>query len=92
MHQDTGNNHPKDVEETKVEVVVVRVGIAVGRTLDHGCGVVEDAAVELAERDDELGDVAGGSVVVHCVCCEERQWTPRELQGREKKNRQWFVG
>lgn len=86
VHQDAGNNHPEDVEETKVEVVVVRVGVAMGRALNHGSGVVEDAAVELTERDDELGDVAGGSVVVHCVCNEERQWAPRELQGKEITN------
>lgn len=83
VHQDARNNHPEDIEESKVEVVVVRVGVAVGRALNHGCGVVEDAAIELAERDDELGDVAGGFVVVHCVCNVERQWAPRELQGKE---------
>lgn len=81
MHQDAGDNHPEDVEESKVEVVVVRVGIAVGGALNHGCSIVEDAAVELAEGDDQLGDVARRSVVVHCVCDEERQRTPCELVG-----------
>lgn len=83
MHQDAGDDHPEDVEEAKVKVVVVRAGVAVGGALNHRGQVVEDTAVELAERDDQLSNVARGRVVIHGLGGEEGQGTPGELYGRQ---------
>jgi len=79
VDKDRRNNHPEDVHEAKVKVVVVRVRVTVGRSLDHGGQVVEHASVELTQRDDQLGNVASGLVVVHGPGGEERQGTPSEL-------------
>lgn len=79
VHQDGGDDDPEDIEEGKVEVVVVWVGVAVRRALDHRGQVVEDAAVDLAQGQDQLCDVARGRVVVHGLGGEKGQGTPGEL-------------
>lgn len=80
VHQDGGDDDPEDVEEGKVKVVVVRVGVAVWGALDDCGQVVEDAAVDLAQRQDQLRDVARGCVVVHGLGGEKGQGTPGELR------------
>jgi hypothetical protein len=66
-HQKARDDDPEGVHEDKVAPVVCGLGARVRDVEDvvveHGGGVVEDVAVELAERDDELERVADGVVV-----------------------------
>jgi hypothetical protein len=50
--------------------------------VEHGGSVVEDVAVELAERDDELEGVAEGVVVGDEAGANEREGTPEGLSGK----------
>jgi len=66
-HQEAGNHNPESIHEHEVAPVVGGLGARVGEIVDvvveHGGGVVQDVAVELAEGDDELEGVAHGVVV-----------------------------
>jgi hypothetical protein len=85
VHQEAGDDDPEGVHEDKVAPVVAGLGTRVRDVEDvvveHGGGIVEDVAVELAERDDELEGVAEGVVVGDERGGHEGQRTPEGLAG-----------
>lgn len=77
------DDDPEEVHEEVVAPKVVGLGPAVGNVKDvmveHAGGVVEDVAVELAQRDDDLQGVTQGAVRCDHVCHEERERSPADL-------------
>lgn len=77
------DDDPEEVHEEVVAPKVVGLGPAVGDVKDvmveHAGGVVEDVAVELAQRDDDLQGVTERAVGCNHVCHEERERSPADL-------------
>jgi hypothetical protein len=83
VHQVAGDNNPESVHQDKVAPVVGGLGAGVGNIEDvvveqRSC-VVQDVAVELAERDDELEGVAQRMVNSDEVGCNEGEGSPEGL-------------
>jgi hypothetical protein len=82
-HQPTGDDDPEGVHENEVAPVVRGLGARVRNVEDvvveHGGSVVEDIAVELAKRDNELEGVAERMVVGDEGSGNEGQRTPKGL-------------
>jgi hypothetical protein len=83
VEQRAGNDHPDGVDDDIVEPEVDGLGAAVqGVVVVHVEGVggiVQHAAVDLAQRDDGLDGVAVRALARNQVDCEEGQGTPQEL-------------
>lgn len=78
------NDDPEGVHQHKVSPVVELLGARVGEVEDvvveERGSVVQDIAVKLAERDDELGRVAAGVVDGDEVGGEEGTGPPEDLE------------
>jgi len=83
VHEVGRNHDPEGVQEDKVAPVVEKLRARVRQVenvvVKQGSGVVEDVAVELAERDDELGRVAERVVDGDEVGGEEGARAPEDL-------------
>jgi hypothetical protein len=82
-HEEARNDDPKGIHEHEVAPVIgglrARVCNVEDIVVEHGGRVVEDVAVELAERDDELERVAERVVVGDENSADEGERTPEGL-------------
>lgn len=79
MSLTAADDHPDKVEEEVVEPEVVPLGPAV-LLVKEARAVVQDVAVDLAHRDDELEGVPRGVLRRDAVRDEEGQGAPGELR------------
>ena len=83
VHQVAGDDDPEGVHQHEVAPVVGSLGAGVGNiedvVVEQRGRVVENVAVELAQRDDELQGVAQGVVDGDEVGGEEGEGTPEGL-------------
>lgn len=86
VHEVAGNDNPEGVHQDEVAPVVSGLRASVGDVQDvvveeRGC-VVENVAIELAQRDDKLQGIAQRVVDSNEIGGEEGERAPESLQTR----------